>query len=498
MGRALAALLAMLALAASPARGGDAGTAVGASPLLPPDHWAVDAAERLHELGLAPEWMPAQRAAPILAVARALEIGADAAERSAPAYAPAARAWLERFRAEWPGAAGAPVPRPGGSPAALLGALASVGVESGSTRASAPPSASPAALLIAAPDRSAFTSAGLAGALGEHVAAGAALRATPSDVRLPSAELVGALGPLQLSVGRGAVGYGPSALGAVVASGAAALDRVELMTTQPVRLPWLGFLGDFALDTAVARLSEQRHPYTPLLWQFDLQWRPHPRLTLGAVRGVMFGGALWDGIPASRVPLALFGIQNYRENNVYSGTIQYRLPTEALLPLTAKLEWGTDDNPGAAFNWPGLVAGLAAPMLPGVAASAGLEYAYFGRTGLGHHDPFAWYAHGQYVGGWASGETPLGDPLGGNGRALRLVASADPWRGRVHASAAAWIADRFRDNLYAPEAAGRSAGARGESELRLGRAALSVRGGYERGRDGWSRGEIGAATTLYF
>jgi hypothetical protein len=190
-------------------------------------------------------------------------------------------------------------------------------------------------------------------------------------------------------------------------------------------------------------------------------------------------------------------VKNYRENNVYSGTIEYLLPTEALLPLTAKLEWGTDDNPGAAFSWPGLVAGLSAPMLPGLPVAVGFEYAYFGKGPFGYHDPFPWYSHGQYVGGWATGETPLGDPLGGNGRAYRLVASAEPFDGRLRLTAAGWLQDRFADNLYAPGASGRSAGGRLGAELRRGRWAAEVSGEGERGSDGWSRRALRCALTIF-
>ncbi|MFL5261644.1 MAG: capsule assembly Wzi family protein, partial [Anaeromyxobacteraceae bacterium] len=340
-----------------------------ASPLLPPDHWAVDATRRLHDAGLLPEWMPAQRAVPLLAVARALEEGDVRATRDGSPYAAAVRAWRERFAAEWrhlsvvPPAyaqgvtSAAPDPTPArpersaerGVEGRLLGTSASIGLTSISSRNATPPSPAPATIRLSDPRSDPVVGLAAAATLGDHLAAGFDVTATPSRLEARSLELVGALGTVQLSVGRGRVGYGPNDFGAVVASGAPPIDRVELMTTVPFRLPWLlSHLGDFTLDTAVARFSEPRHPYTPFLWQFDLQWRPHPRLTLGAVRGVMFGGAIWEGIPTSQVPLALLGIKNYKENNVYSGTIDYRLPMESLLPLTAKIEWGTDDEPAAA------------------------------------------------------------------------------------------------------------------------------------------------------
>jgi capsule assembly protein Wzi len=510
-----------------------AATPPPASPLLPPDHWAVDATRRLHDVGLLPEWMPAQRAVPLLAIARALAEADERATRDGSPYAAAVRAWRARFAAEWRGADGgstavrpersaepeptpvrpersaepepAPVrpersaePEPTsvrpersakrGVEGRLLGASASLGLTSITSRNAAPPSAAPATLRLPDPRTDPLGGVAAAATLGDHLAAGFDVEATPSRLTAPSLELVGALGPVQLSVGRGRIGYGPNEFGAVVASGTAPIDRVEFMTTVPFRLPWLlAYLGDFTLDTAVARFSEPRHPYTPLLWEFDLQWRPHPRLTLGAVRGVMFGGAIWEGIPTSQVPLALLGIKNYKENNVYSGTIDYRLPTEALLPLTAKIEWGTDDEPAAAWKWPGLVVGLAAPMLGSLPVSCDVEYAYFGRGVGPAHAPFGWYTHGQYVGGWATQQTPLGDALGGNGRALRVGVAVDPLGPRLLVRAVAFVQDRSSDNLYAPASAARSVGGDGEVDVRFARGALGLRAAFERGEEGWRR-----------
>ena len=482
-------LLATLLLVAP---GAVSGAATPASPLLPPDHWAVKAAERLEEVGLLERYLPAQRSVPLLEVARALAEGEARARRVRPELSPLIAAWRERLREEWSGAEGEP------RGARLLGAQLGLGVEGGAahpTPAGPPPRS---ALFLEAPRVAPFVEGAGGAAYGGHLAAGLRGRATPWRARLASAELVGALGPVTLSVGRGQVGYGPNEYGGVVATGAASMDRVELFTA-PLRLPGpLRVLGDFAFDTALARFSEPRHPYHPLLWQFQLQWRPHSRLTLAIIRGVMFGGALWDGIPTGQIPLALLGLKNYRENNLYSVSVRYRLPTEALLPLTARLEWGSDDNPGAWATWPGLVVGLTAPMLPRLQASLGVEYAYFGDGPVGWHPPFPWYGHGQYTGGWATGQTPLGDPLGGNGWALRLVGSADPFGGRTRLSAVAWVQKREQDNLYAPSAGGTSAGIRGEAELRFRRGAVGVRGSYERGQGGWSRSEVAGTGTVYF
>ena len=482
---AIAVLTALVALAPAPASAWPP-----ASPLLPPDHWAVRAAERLHEIGLAPDWLPAQRAAPLWVVGQTLAAAAERAERGAPAWAPLAKAWAARFAVEFP--------RAGGAEPRIAGAAIGAGARFGHVSEMIPPSVQPGFIALAAPGDAAVGEASAAVLLGDHLAAGARMQASTWNLDVSSAELVGALGPLALSVGRGPIGYGPNEVGAVVASGAAPLDRIELSTSAPVRLPGvLEVLGDFAFDAAVVRFREARHPYDPLLWEFQLQWRPHPRLTLGAIRGVMFGGRYWEGIPTQDIPLSLLGIKNFSDNNVYSVSARYLLPTEGLLPLTARVEWGSDDNPGAAVQWPGLVAGLSAPMLGGLPAALGVEYAYFGKGPFGYHDPFGWYAHGQYTGGWVTGQTPLGDPMGGNGRALRVTGAADLWDARLRLSGVGWLQDRSADNLYTPAAAGRSVGGRGEAELRIDRWAVGLRGGYERGEQGWSRGDLTAVVRAF-
>ncbi|HET9598106.1 MAG TPA: capsule assembly Wzi family protein [Anaeromyxobacteraceae bacterium] len=499
-------LAALLALAAA---------AAPASPLLPPDHWAAAAAERAHDMGLAPQWMPAQRAVPIAVVAEALKAAAAHAETFS---LPLVHAWWRRFQEEFPRwpveetrspaspVATSEVGQRSPSPAtagegrgegpfpALLYANTALGYRAGWLH-ELPPAVPerPWALHLTAPDSEPFLDASAAAAYGPHLAAAAELLLTPSAVDLPSLELVLAAGPVSLSVGRAPVRYGPAQVGGVVMGGGAAIRRVEAMTTEPVRLPYLEWLGAFALDLALARFEESRHPYTPLLWSFQLSWRPHPRLTLAAIRGFMFGGAIWEGIGASDGALAILGIKNvpHSGNNVYSGSVRWRLPTEAALPLTARLEWGTDDNPGAAFNWPGLLAGLSTPLVPGTPVALGFEWAFFDKSGIGHHNgPITWYSHGEYVGGWATGQAPLGDPLGGNGRAWRLVAAADLLDARLHLDAVGAVNERRPDNLYAPQAGGRSVGASGQAEWRQGRYALGVRGRYEQGDAGWHRGDL--------
>jgi hypothetical protein len=460
-----------------------------ASPLLPPDHWAVDAAERMEALGLLPGWFPAQKAVPLLAVAGALAEAEEQAHTARPDLVPLVSAWRERLRFEWRGIDGGP----------LLGGRIGVGAETGTVRELSPRLA-PNAVHLVPPPREAFATGGAAVRAGSHIAVGATGRGSAEGVELQSGEAVVALGGWSLSCGRARTGFGFSPTGGVMLSGAATLDRVELMTTKPLVLPdFVRRIGAWTLDTFVARLRAPRHPDHPLLWATSVRWRMHPRLTLGIQRAVMFGGDPWNGFPYSHRAQVLAGFDNYRENNMLTTSARWRLPTDAVLPLTVAVDWGTDDDPLAAYKIPGLVAGIRAPLVGSIPASVGVEYAFFGRLccrSKEWSDP--WYEHTQYVAGWTTGETPLGDALGGNGRVLRIHGSADPWRGRVRLSSVAWVQERFSENLYAPQAAGRGIGARGLAELRLGRAALELRGSYERGTEGWRLTQAAAAATLHF
>ncbi|HEU4557237.1 MAG TPA: hypothetical protein VFS20_05285, partial [Longimicrobium sp.] len=78
---------------------GDAAPVFRASPLLPFEHWAVQAARRAEALGLT-RFFPAQRSVPRAQVARALHEAARSA--STPAVRRVAEGWRDRFVEEFP------------------------------------------------------------------------------------------------------------------------------------------------------------------------------------------------------------------------------------------------------------------------------------------------------------------------------------------------------------------------------------------------------------
>ena len=381
----------------------------------------------------------------------------------------------------------------GARPLRPLGAQLAAGLQAGSARensAGGPAAAGPSALHLAAPATDPFLEAGGAVALGSHLAAALRAEATPWDARLTAGEVTLAAGPLALSAGHGRIAYGPGLQSSPVASGLATLDRLEVYTVEPLRLPLS--LGDLAADFALAALgTSPRHPYGPLLLLGQIGWRPHPRLSFLGARGYVFGGDPWSGISLGDALEGLSGLGNLAGNNVFSLALRYRLPTDGWQPLTLKIELGTDDELGALLSWPGLVAGLTAPALGDLPVALGLEVVHFGPgLTVTRHDPFPWYAHGLYAGGWASGSVPLGDPMGGNGDALRGSASVDALHGMLWLRLRAHVQRRRADNLYAPQAGSRSAGVAAEAELRRGRFTLGASGAHERGGARWRRSEL--------
>lgn len=498
----LTALLVALGLSAG---GAGAQRPRPASPPLPGGHWAVRAAERAEALGLVSVWLPAQRSAPRAAVGAALREAAERAPAEAPHLESLARAWWERFAEEFPESDSAQ------SRVALLGSAARAGYES---RAGI---AAPSRGLfdrrtgiVPLPDESAvFGGATLAARAGSHLAAVAEPRVDEGGVSLPRWDLAGGVGRVALSVGEQPVGYGQGRGGGVVLTDVAPLRRVEVQTARPVRLPgWLGHLGPVSFHTFLTALREERHRGDPYFWGARAMIRPHPRLAFGFNRASIFGG---DSIPTPVTPgnvgRMLLGILSERfENQIVAAEFRYRAPTEAVVPLTLYLEWGSEDAAGGWWDVPGRVFGVMAPAVPGwPQLSMGAEYAYFAppdRTNPG------WYGHATHSGGWSARDVPLGHPLGGEGSELLLYGGADLPGARLRVDGRAFRRERGRvgydiaflraGNLFAPERAGVSHGVALDAAWRPSpRAEVGLSAFRDAGR-GWSAEELSARVMVFF
>jgi len=469
-----------------------------ASPLLPFEHWAVQAARRAEALGLT-RFFPAQRAVPRAQVAAALdEAAANAAD---PSVRRMAEGWVARFREEFPEYADPAARQAGG--VTLLGARAAAGYDRWTGRlAPAVGYQSARREPLPLPDVSDARATLLAGAATRwaSVSAEGAWRGGAAVLREWDAA-IGA-GGFQFAVGRGPVGYGWGRMGSIVYATPDALPRVEVQSTRPFRLPWLlRRVGPVTLHTFAGPVHDPaRHPTGPLLWGMRVAAQPHPRLTLGANRGSMFGG---DGDPVTVGTLAkmLVGVvRSEFENQVISLDARYRLPGERVLPLTAYVEWGADDAAGAMDETPGRVIGVFAPALPGAPqATVGAEYTYFKHACCGHGP---WYLNATFPGNWAVRGRPLGHPLGGEGAEYAGYAQAELMDARLRLSARGFVRDRSDrslgtyggGNLYTPQRTGRSTGGSVDASLRLApRAELRAAWTMDDGQ-GWA--ERALATSL--
>lgn len=477
---AAAALLLQLLLRSGPAAAqvaaeGAPPTLPAASPSLPGDHWAVRAATRAKELGLTTRYLPAQRAVPRAAVGEALREASLAALGRDPELAGLARGWYARFTEEFRETAA------GTSPTGLLGSAVGAGYErrGGDVEPGAGLFERRTGVTYLPLRSTLVASASLAGALTPGLAAVADPRVTDDGLALPRWDAIAGWGPVALSVGEEAVGYGPAFGGGIVLSGAATLPRVEVQTSRPVEFPGvLRILGSGAFHTFVTRLDERRHPGNPYLWGMRVVVQPHPRLTFGGSRASIFGGdSVTTPVTAGSVGRMLLGILTEDfENQVVAAEFRYRLPTESVLPITLYLEWGADDGSGAWWDVPGRVAGAFVPAVPGLpAVAAGFEYASFAPLCCGNP---SWYTHAGQPGGWVAKGAILGHPLGGEGREFLLYGQADLLDARLRLDARAFRRERGRKgydlflragNLFAPERAGWSSGGAVEGLWRANR-----------------------------
>ncbi len=487
----LLGLLLAARFAAPPAAGGQA------SPLLPPDHWAVEAVWRIEALGLVPGYLAAERTIPRRAAGEVLRAAAAEARAGGSPLAGLTAGWFERFLEEFPESAEGADPASAG----LLGSAAGAGYLHARGRVSPglgefPPDRSgPAAL----PDRD---EAWLVGDIAVRVARPLAVSVTP-ELGTAGAELLRWEADLawrnwSLVVGRGPVGYGVAEGGGVLLSGNGALDRAELVTTRPFRFPgFLRHLGPVAFQTFVGLLPGERHPGAPALAGVRLSGRIHPRITLAGQRAALIGGSgVEREVTLERLWMALVGRYGEIEDQIASVEARVHLPTERFLPASLYCEWGTEDTSGAWTKVPGILCGAFLPALPGVPEVAGgVERAYFDRRCCSNPP---WYRHKNFPGSWALEEETLGHPLGGEGSEwLAFVRGSLP-DARFRAEGRAFRRERSGDNLFVPGREGDSFGVGAEGAWRFRPGAEVSLAAFRETGEGWSEARAALVTRVFF
>ena len=474
-----------------------------ASPLLPPDHWAVRAAARAEALGLADNYLPAQRAVPRAVVFAVLEHAA-AMSAGRPGMGRVAAGWLARFREEFSeygedSAGDARVVPVGGHAAAGFageeGRLSpAIGYYVGSRN---DPEVMPD---VATPRLDVAVGSGD----GRRLSAWMLGRWDEGGVDVALWEAAVSAGPVALSIGKQPVAYGWNEGGGIVLS-ETLLPRVEAQTLRPVRLPsLLRVFGGVTLHTFMSPLGGARHPDEPWLWGARLAFQPHRRLTFAVNRASIFGGE--TGVTAGRVGSMFLGIIRGTsfENQVLGLEGRWRLPTDGVLPATVYLEWGADDGAGALHEVPARVGGIVLPALPGLPeVSAGAEYARFEPMCCGHGP---WYFNSTHPGNWARGTRPLGHPAGGEGWEAAGYARAEVMDARLRMHLRGYVREYSDEslavfgggNLFAPARVGRGTGFQAEAAYRF-RPHAEIRAAARRETgDGWSENALDTMVAVFF
>jgi hypothetical protein len=469
-----------------------------ASPFVSVNDWAIAALRRLDALGLLENSIDLGDRTPSIAeVERATREAVEVAQRSAPDLVALAAGYRARFEEQYPRFDGFPA-----SPFAFGAAEGSYlhahgRLLPGTFVPTVPGTSWPVSW--SPPTRGEDVSnpafvARLGAQLGPGLSAWVSPRLQGSELSVEEAYAVAGWRGLGAWAGRRPVGFGPALGGGVVLNGITAFDGAGVFLRQPVRLPWvLGRFGSVDLETFLSRSEDSGEVRDPLLWAARATLMPHRRLTIGLNRAAMFGG---DGEAAPTLLDLLYAIvgehtdrdqvRNF-ENQVASVDARWRVPVP--VPLEAYGEWGFEDSAGAWKDVPGIVAGISLPALPGVPeVGIATEYAFLKRSCCGNPD---WYRHrGAFWNGWVQGGEPLGHPLAGHGRELRLRSDAALFDTRLRLGLDFFARNRGDQNLFAPDREGGSRGGDLRLELtpRAG-ASVVVRGRLERGDSGWQESD---------
>lgn len=453
-----------------------------AEAFLPPDHWSRAAVDRLAALGLIAPGTDLSRAVPTQrSVAWLLERAADL---DSP-WNGLASEYRDRFRAEF-GASGPPA-----GPLSLAGSRAGAGLAA--ERGRLDPGWGYGFGYPGVPwnqptpraDRTdPFADVMLQGHTG-RVAVRIAATTRPGEA---VQELYGAVGfgPVTAWVGRRPFAWSPGTGPGIVLS-RGRFDSVGLQT-DPFGLPgFLRHVGPVAVEVVVGQ-DDLEHSFDDagfLATRGSLT--PHPRIQIGVTRAAVFGGegngeTDWFDVFSLLIGKHAGEIASEFDNQVVSVDASLRLPTERWLPLQAYLEWGAEDSAGAFWNVPGILAGIHAPVVPGVPSLAlAVERTEFAGSCCGNP---IWYRHSNFQGGWAQDGVPLGHPLAGHGREWRLASRLHLLGAALRLDTDLFVRERGIENVFADVHVGNSAGARVRLELDApGRLRLAVAATGEEGED---------------
>lgn len=476
-----------------------------ATGLLPRTHWVHEAIRRIDGLGLSdPEAGWSDLMLTRAKAADRLAYAAEEAERRGMPVATLLRGYVERFAEEFPTAAesvhGVMTSRAPWTLDAVLftefddrdgQVLAGTGYRNDGSWTG------PRAL-----DRLSTGSVGFTGSLSapSFLTMNVKARYGRDGVELDEGYAMVAWRKAALLAGRYSPAFGLGVHGGLVLNGDVAVDGVALLLTEPIRMPgFLRHLGPIRMHTFLSQLEQNRYD-RPWLWGTRGSIQPHPRLSLGVNRAVIFGG---DGNGAFTLKNLTYiaigkhaGQGSEYDNQIVSLDIRYAAPIERL-PMLFYLEWGLEDSAGAWKDVPGVTAGVEVASVPGLPQLAmGLERTSFAESCCGNP---IWYRHWSFREGWTDGGRLLGHPLGGHGTEWLAHARLELLESRLRVVTRYARRDRGAENLFAPLREGESQAVWLEVDYRpVPWLEARVRADREEGRDGWVQSAARAGLRFYF
>jgi hypothetical protein len=283
--------------------------------------------------------------------------------------------------------------------------------------------------------------------------------ANSEGTSLRAAYMVGSWRTLTGWIGRRPIGFSSGPADGIVLNQRTPFTGGGVSLSDGVRVP---VLGQLYADASLARLHRNgavRHPWFQAM---RITIAPHPDFAIGLNRAAIFGGEGDNSITPARIALMFLGFPDVAgkdsdfENQVASIDVLARGRIGAT-PIVMQAEYGTDDTGFAFLHVPAVIAGVEIPSLPRFnRIGAGVEAIFFTESCCSYPE---WYRHGALGDGWSDRGRLLGHPLGGAGRELGLTVNWVRARAQPLIGLRAFARNRSRENLFAPDRLGESAGA---------------------------------------
>lgn len=424
--------------------------AVAPSPLLPLDHWAYAAIDRLSGRGLIVSVLAGSRPWTRIEAARLIDEAGRAAQLTAPAQSDLRQ--LEQLQRELArelrelggdegGATSYVMPlrvfsldynRRDGSDAALAPRNLRPGAPGGQIAARQwaldynangrdLPRGSSASLTLGGEARLGWL---LAEWRPQFDFVGVGTNDAVADSSLAEGRVVLQLGAVEISAGRQALWWGQGRHGSLLlTNNAHPLDMVRLTNSSPALLPWVfSVLGPVRFDLFWSRLEATRVVPEPYLAGLRLNLKPLPWFELGAARTVIFGGKGKPKVDAEEFVTILGGKNRSggTDNSNSIAALDGRLRLPFLFGAELYGEYGGEDEAGRFLANTAWLAGVALTRLE-PSGRLGLRVERSDLSRIDDNSPL-WYRHGIYKSGYTYRGKVLGHHVGGGGDDLLLAA----------------------------------------------------------------------------